>query len=78
MVVKTVIGCGFTPQYKPIEQIYKDYHYKGVEILDIPCNQFDSQAPGSDEEIHEFCTMHFNYTFPQIKNSDVNCENECH
>ena len=76
MVVNTATGCGFTPQYAPIEQMYKDYHDKGLEILDIPCNQFGGQAPGSDDEIHEFCTVHFNTTFPQMKKSDVNGENE--
>ena len=76
MVVNTATGCGFTPQYAPIEQMYKDYHEKGLEILDIPCNQFANQAPGTDEEIHEFCTLHYNTTFPQMKKSDVNGENE--
>ena len=59
LIVNTATGCGFTPQYAPIEQLYKDYHEKGLEILDIPCNQFGAQAPGTDEEIHEFCTMSF-------------------
>ncbi len=76
MVVNTATGCGFTPQYEPIEQMYRDYHDKGLEILDIPCNQFGNQAPGSDEEIHEFCTLHYNTTFPQMKKSDVNGANE--
>jgi glutathione peroxidase len=76
MIVNTATGCGFTPQYAPIEQLYKDYHDKGLEILDIPCNQFGGQAPGSDDEIKEFCTMHFNTTFPQMKKSDVNGANE--
>ena len=76
LVVNTATGCGFTPQYAPIEQLYKDYHDQGLEILDIPCNQFGGQAPGTDEEIHEFCTMHFNTTFPQMKKADVNGENE--
>jgi len=76
MVVNTATGCGFTPQYEPIEQMYRDYHDKGLEILDIPCNQFGSQAPGTDEEIHEFCTLHYNTTFPQMKKADVNGENE--
>ena len=71
MVVNTATGCGFTPQYEPIEQMYRDYHDRGLEILDIPCNQFGSQAPGTDEEIRNFCTMHFNTTFPQMKKSDV-------
>ncbi len=76
MVVNTATGCGFTPQYEPIEQMYRDYHDQGLEILDIPCNQFGGQAPGTDEEIHEFCTTHFNTTFPQMKKADVNGENE--
>lgn len=76
LVVNTATGCGFTPQYAPIEKLYEDYHDQGLEILDIPCNQFGAQAPGSDEEIHEFCTVHFNTTFPQMKKSDVNGENE--
>lgn len=76
MVVNTATGCGFTPQYEPIEQMYKDYHDKGLEILDIPCNQFGGQAPGTDDEIHEFCTLHYNTTFPQMKKADVNGENE--
>ncbi len=74
LVVNTATGCGFTPQYAPIEQLYKDYHDKGLEILDIPCNQFANQAPGTDEEIHEFCTLHYNTTFPQMKKTDVNGE----
>ena len=76
MVVNTATVCGFTPQYAPIEQMYRDYHDQGLEILDIPCNQFGGQAPGTDDEIHEFCTLHFNTTFPQMKKADVNGENE--
>ena len=76
MIVNTATGCGFTPQYAPIEQLYRDYHDKGLEILDIPCNQFGGQAPGSDDEIHEFCQLHYNTTFPQMKKSLVNGEGE--
>lgn len=76
MIVNTATGCGFTPQYAPIEQMYVDYHDKGLEILDIPCNQFGGQAPGSDEEIHEFCTLHYNTTFPQMKKAEVNGAHE--
>lgn len=76
MVVNTATGCGFTPHYAPIEQMYRDYHDQGLEIIDVPCNQFGGQAPGTDEEIHEFCTLHYNTTFPQMKKSDVNGENE--
>ena len=45
MVVNTATGCGFTPQYAPIEQMYRDYHDQGLEIVDVPCNQFGGQAP---------------------------------
>ncbi len=76
LIVNTATGCGFTPQYAPIEQMYKDYNAKGLEILDIPCNQFGAQAPGTDEEIHDFCTIHYNTTFPQMKKSDVNGDNQ--
>ncbi len=76
LIVNTATGCGFTPQYAPIEQFYRDYHDKGLEILDIPCNQFGGQAPGTDAEIHEFCSLHYNTTFPQMKKSDVNGANE--
>ncbi|MBR1846204.1 MAG: glutathione peroxidase [Bacilli bacterium] len=76
LIVNTATGCGFTPQYAPIEEMYKKYHDKGLEILDIPCNQFGGQAPGSDEEIHEFCTLHYNTTFEQMKKADVNGDKE--
>lgn len=76
LVVNTATGCGFTPQYEPIENLYRVYHDKGLEILDVPCNQFGGQTPGTDEEIHDFCTLHFNTTFPQMKKADVNGENE--
>ena len=76
LIVNTATGCGFTPHYAPIEEMYEKYHDKGLEILDIPCNQFGAQAPGTDDEIHEFCTLHYNTTFPQMKKSDVNGECE--
>ena len=76
LVVNTATGCGFTPQYKDLESMYEQYHDKGLEILDIPCNQFAGQTPGTDEEIHEFCTLKYNTQFPQMKKSDVNGENE--
>lgn len=56
--------------------MYKKYHEKGLEILDFPCNQFGNQAPGTDEEIHEFCTLKYNTTFGQFAKVDVNGENE--
>ena len=76
LIVDTVTGCGFTPHYEPMEKMYEEYHDKGFEIIDVPCNQFRDQAPGTDEEIHEFCTLHYNTQFPQMKKSDVNGENE--
>ena len=76
IVVNTATGCGFTPQYKPLEEMYEKYHDKGLEIIDVPCNQFAGQAPGTDEEIHEFCTLKYNTQFEQMKKSDVNGENE--
>ena len=76
LIVNTATGCGFTPQYEPLEKMYKDLHDKGLEIIDVPCNQFGGQAPGSDEEIHQFCTLNYNTTFPQMKKSDVNGANE--
>ena len=76
LVVNTATACGFTPQYEELEKLHEKYNEQGLEILDIPCNQFGGQAPGSDDEIHEFCTLNYNTTFPQLKKSDVNGENE--
>ena len=76
IVVNTATGCGFTPQYKGLEELYEKYHEKGLEILDFPCNQFGHQAPGSDDEIHEFCTAKYETKFDQFKKIDVNGENE--
>ena len=75
MVVNTATGCGFTPQYKELQEIYDAFKDKGFEILDFPCNQFADQAPGTDEEIHTFCTGRFGITFPQYAKIDVNGEN---
>lgn len=72
LIVNTATGCGFTPQYKGLEELYLKYHDKGFEILDFPCNQFFGQAPGSDEEIHSFCTLKYNTTFPRFKKIEVN------
>ena len=74
MIVNTATGCGFTPQYKNIETMYEKYHDQGFEVIDIPCNQFAGQTPGTDDEIHEFCTLNYNTQFPQMKKSDVNGE----
>lgn len=75
LIVNTATGCGFTPQYKELQEIYETYKENGLEILDFPCNQFGNQAPGSDEEIYTFCTGRFGMTFPQFSKIDVNGEN---
>ena len=75
LIVNTATGCGFTPHYKELEAMYEADHEKGLEIIDVPCNQFAGQTPGTDEEIHEFCTLKYNTQFPQMKKSDVNGEN---
>ena len=76
LIVNTATGCGFTPQYKGLEELYQKYHEKGFEILDFPCDQFGHQAPGEDEEIHEFCTMKYHTTFDQFKKIEVNGQNQ--
>ena len=74
LIVNTATGCGFTPQYKELQEIYDRYKDQGFEILDFPCNQFGNQAPGDNEEIHTFCTGRFGITFPQFGKIDVNGE----
>ena len=74
LIVNTATGCGFTPHYDPLEEMYRELKDKGFEILDFPCNQFAGQAPGSDDEIHEFCTIKFGTEFPQFAKIDVNGE----
>ena len=76
LIVNTATGCGFTPQYEGLENLYETYHEKGLEILDFPCNQFGHQAPGDDSEIHEFCTAKYQTQFDQLKKIEVNGENE--
>ena len=75
LVVNTATGCGFTPQYEAIQKLYDKYHDQGLEVLDFPCDQFGHQAPGTDDEIHEFCTAKYQTTFDQLKKVDVNGEN---
>lgn len=76
LIVNTATGCGFTPQYEQLEKLYEEYNDKGLEILDFPCDQFGHQAPGTDEEIHEFCTSKYKTKFDQFAKIDVNGENE--
>lgn len=75
LIVNTATGCGFTPQYEDLQDIYNDYHERGLEILDFPCNQFGDQAPGTNEDIHTYCTGRFGISFPQFAKIDVNGEN---
>ncbi|MBQ6715504.1 MAG: glutathione peroxidase [Clostridia bacterium] len=74
LIVNTATGCGFTPQYDALQNLYDEVKNQGFEIIDIPCNQFGEQAPGSDEEIHSFCTGRYGITFPQFAKADVRGE----
>ncbi len=75
LIVNTATRCGFTPQYKELEALYEKYKGEGLEILDFPCNQFGQQAPGTEAEIHEFCTANYDIKFPQFAKIEVNGEN---
>ena len=76
LIVNTATRCGFTPQYKELEALYKKYRGEGLEILDFPCNQFGQQAPGTIQEIHQFCSANFDIQFLQFDKIDVNGANE--
>ena len=75
LIVNTATGCGFTPQYEGLQKLYDKYQDKGFEILDFPCNQFGHQAPGNDEEIHDFCQLRYKTSFPRFSKIDVNGKN---
>jgi glutathione peroxidase len=75
LIVNTATLCGFTPQYGGLQDIYAKLNEKGFEILDFPCNQFANQAPGTEEEIHTFCTGRFGITFRQFGKVEVNGDN---
>ncbi len=72
LVVNTATQCGYTPQYTDLERIYETYRDQGFTVLDFPCNQFGGQAPGSYDDIHDFCTGTYNITFPQFAKINVN------
>ncbi|OFU73463.1 MULTISPECIES: glutathione peroxidase [Streptococcus] len=72
LIVNTATGCGFTPQYKGLQELYLRYHGEGFEILDFPCNQFKNQAPGNAEEINNFCRLNYQTTFPRFQKINVN------
>lgn len=76
LVVNTATGCGFTPQYEGLQALYEKYAEKGLEILDFPCNQFGHQAPGTEDEIVNFCTSRYGVTFRQFAKIEVNGKNE--
>lgn len=76
LIVNTATGCGFTPQYEGLQDLFNKYNNEGLEILDFPCNQFGNQAPGTDEEIVSFCQLNYNVTFKQFSKIDVNGKNE--
>ncbi|MCI1664747.1 MAG: glutathione peroxidase [Atopobiaceae bacterium] len=76
LVVNTATECGFTPTYADLQRLYEDEHDRGLEIIDLPCNQFGQQAPGTADEIHSFCTGRFGVTFPQFGKIEVNGTNE--
>ena len=72
LIVNTATGCGYTPQYNGLQELYAKYRDRGFEILDFPCNQFAGQAPGTEAEIHEFCTVRYRITFRQFAKIKVN------
>lgn len=72
LIVNTATGCSFTPQYNGLEKLYEKYEDKGLEILDFPCNQFLNQAPGTNEEIVQFCQLRFGTKFKTFAKIKVN------
>ncbi len=72
LIVNTATGCGFTPQYQGLQMLYEKLSDQGLEVLDFPCNQFGNQAPGTMEEIHDFCISRYGTTFPLFSKVNVN------
>ena len=72
LIVNVASKCGFTSQYKDLEEIYREYKAQGLEILAFPCNQFGSQEPGNAEEIKNFCSLNYDVTFPLFEKINVN------
>lgn len=75
LVVNVASKCGFTSQYKGLEELYKTYGEQGLVVLGFPCNQFGGQEPGTNEEIAEFCSVNFGVSFPMFDKIDVNGQN---
>jgi len=76
LIVNTASKCGFTKQYKGLEELYNKYKEDGFVILGFPCNQFGGQEPGTNEEIKNFCDITFSVSFPMMAKIDVNGKNE--
>ncbi|NMY50822.1 glutathione peroxidase [Pseudomonas sp. WS 5011] len=72
LVVNTASKCGFTPQYKGLENVWQQYKDQGLVVLGFPCNQFGKQEPGDEGAISEFCELNFGVSFPLFKKVDVN------
>jgi len=75
LVVNTASRCGFTPQYKGLEELYERFKGRGFAVLGFPCNQFGAQEPGPESEIAEFCEMNYGVSFPMFAKVDVNGDN---
>ena len=75
LIVNVASKCGFTPQYKGLQDLYLKYKDKGLQVLGFPCNQFGGQEPGTDGEIQSFCSLNYGVTFPIFQKIDVNGEN---
>ncbi|OGV35360.1 MAG: glutathione peroxidase [Lentisphaerae bacterium GWF2_45_14] len=75
LIVNTASKCGFTGQYKGLEELYKKYKDRGFVVLGFPCNQFNHQEPGAEEEIGKFCELNYGVTFPMFSKIDVNGDN---
>ena len=72
LIVNVASNCGFTSQYRDLQNLYSEYQAKGLEILGFPCNQFGAQEPGSAEQIQNFCSTNYGVTFPMFEKTDVN------
>ncbi len=72
LIVNTAPGCGLAPQYEELQELYDTYKDQGFVVLDFPCNQFLNQAPGSDEEINQTCSLNYGTTFPRFAKIAVN------
>lgn len=72
VIVNVASKCGFTPQYKGLQELYEKYAARGLEILGFPTNQFAGQEPGTNEEIATFCSTTYGVSFPMFSKIDVN------